>query len=904
MNDNEKKSPDWRREIRRRFPSHPIDPARRNEIIEELAQHLDSVYDEALTRGDSNEEAFRRASMQIDDWRLFECEFLRVERAAVGWPMRASNAHSEKRKRRGWFMTSLLHDFRYSLRTLWKQPVFTMIAVLTLAIGIGANTAVFSVVNAVLLKPLTFRDPDRLVTLTYRYNRKLEIGDLSSQVSAPDLEDLRAQNSTFEAMAFYSSRSTSVMAGPEAEYRQVAGVSADFFRVLGVEPVVGRFYSAEEIQPNSNGAAIISHGFWQSRFGGDRNVIGKTIRLYNKSVTIVGAAPPGFGFPKETEVWVPVGAGTTQYRTANNYLAVGRLKPGVTLDQAQGEITTISARLEEQYPQSNAGKSVAVTRMRDEMVRDVRFTLWLLMGAVALVLLIACANVATLLLARATARTREIAVRVALGAGRGRIVRQLFAESLTLGLFAGVIGALLAFWGVKALIAIAPESTPRLVETSVDGGALIFTVAISFFASLLFGLAPALQASQTDPNEALKQGAVRTGGRGSRARSALVVAELALSVLLLVGAGLLLRSFLALHNTALGFRPESVLVMQATVPNRGPAFANANHFFKDLLVQVRSTPGVLAAGAAMAPPAWVESSTGYWIDHKPKELSIGASETIVNVVTPGVFSTLGVPIKSGRDIDDRDTREAPFTIIINEALARTAFPGQDPLGRVMYVGFDDMSPMTIVGVVGDVRQRGPAKAPAPEVFLPYEQHSYNGATLQVMARTAVDPTTLVETIRRKSRELSVEVPIEFTTLETMVYANTAAPRFRAILIGVFAGLAVCLAMAGVYSVMAYLVSQRSNEIGLRMALGASSSDILRIVIGQGMALAGVGLAIGLLGAIGLTRFLTTLLFGVSPVDPLTYAGVVILLGMSALAACLLPALRATKVDPITALRHD
>ncbi|PYV41325.1 MAG: hypothetical protein DMG06_17485, partial [Acidobacteria bacterium] len=428
----------------------------------------------------------------------------------------------------------------------------------------------------------------------------------------------------------------------------------------------------------------------------------------------------------------------------------------------------------------------------------------------------------------------------------------------------------------------------------------------SLMASLLFGVIPAFQGSQVDPNEALKQGAARTlvGAGASRTRAALVVAEIALSVMLLVGAGLLIRSFVALHNVALGFRPQNVLVMQATVPAPGPEGARANQFFRDVLADIGAVPGVLAAGATMAPPGHVDASGAYWIDHLPKELNLSAPQAAFSVVAPGTFAVLGIPLRRGRDFSDGDTRDAPFTAVINEALARRAFPGQDPIARVIFCGYDSMKPMKIVGVVGDVRQYGPAVEPQPEVYMPYQQHFYNGTTLSVVARTAIDPGSLVEAMRRKARERSAEVPVKFTTMEASLYENVATPRFRTLLLTIFAGLAVCLAIAGVYGVMAYLVGQRTNEIGLRMALGASSSDVMWLVLRQGMAFAGIGLALGVIGAVAATRLLTSMLFEVEPSDPMTYVSVAVLLGAVVLLACYIPALRATKVDPMVALRYE
>lgn len=797
-------------------------------------------------------------------------------------------------------------DIKYAIRSLRKNPGFTLLAVLVMALGIGANTAVFSVVNAVLLKPLAYRDPDRIVTLSNFWEKS---GSVSRNVSAPDFHDWHDQSTAFEAMAYYSGGQTAVSAGPNAEYAEVEGVTPEFFRVFQIDPLLGRLFSPEEERVGIAAAVVISNAYWQSHFGGNPNALGKTLQIYGKSLIIVGVLPPGFQFPGKTDIWFPANTifPETSSRSGHNYYVVGRLKPDVTLEQAQAQMVSIAARLEQQYPPSNEGKSATVARMRDTMVSNVRLTLYLLLGAVGVVLLIACANMANLLLAKATSRTREIAIRAAVGASRGRIVRQLITESLVLALAAGVAGLILAVWGADALKALAPSNVPRLSETSTDGWVLAFTLGVSLISSLLFGLAPALQASKIDLNDSLKQGAAKSviGGGAGRIRSMLVVAEIALSVVLLTGAGLLIRSFQALNKVDLGYRPEKILVAKATVPASTLEDAKrATQFYKALLADIATLPGVSAVGATRAPPGNVRSNGGYYIDHLPEWLSVTSPQAVFSLVSPGIFATLGIPIKSGRDFTDRDTYDAPFTVIINQALAQKAFPGQDPLGHFLFCGFDSPNPMKIVGVVGDVRQWGPATPSWPEIYMPYEQHPRPAGAMSVLVRTPADPAALSDAVRRKIRERSPEVPVKFTTMEASLAENIAAPKFRTLLLGVFAALAVCLAMAGVYGVMAYVVSQRSSEIGLRMALGASSGDVLRLVLGQALLLAGIGLVLGLAGAVAATRLLTSMMFEVKPTDPLTYVSVAALLGVVALAASYIPARRAAKVDPSVALRQE
>ena len=795
-------------------------------------------------------------------------------------------------------------DLKFALRSLRKNWGFTLLAVVVMALGIGANTAVFSVVHAVLLKPLAYSNPEQIVTLSSLWRKSGGHG----QVSAPDFHDWHDQSTAFSNMAYYDADSTAATTGTSAEYAQVAEVTPEFFRVFGVEPVEGRLFSAEEEKAGGAGAVLISYAYWRAHFGANAGALGQGVRLLGKSFRVAGVLPPQFHFPPETDIWLPANVvyPETESRGAHNYRVVGRLKPDVSLEQAQAQMTAIGARLEQQYKDSNAGKSVAVTRMRDEMVRNVKLTLYLLLGAVALVLLIGCANVANLLLARATARTREIAIRAAVGASRGRIVRQLITESLVLALIAGAAGLLLAKWGSDALVALAPGNVPRLAESGIDGWVLAFTLGISVAASLLFGLAPALQISRVDLSETLKQGATRAvgGGHAGRMRAALVVVEVALSVVLLAGAGLLMRSFAALQSVTLGFEPEHVLVMESSVPSAGLESARrATRFYKDLLADLATLPGVSAVGGTRGTPGAVSSDGSYVIDHLG-QFNVSAPQAVLSVVTPGAFAALGIPLKRGRDFNASDSYEQPFTAVINEALARKSFGGQNPLGRTIYCGLDSMKPMTIVGVVGDVRQYGPATEPWPEIVMPYEQHPQTATALSLVVRTSGGGTALWGPIQRKVRARSAEVPVKFTSMEELLAENTAAPRFRTLLLGLFAAIAVCLAMAGVYGVVAYSVGQRAGEIGLRMALGASTGNVLRLILGQGIALTGIGLAVGLTAAAAATRWLASMLFEVKAFDPATYAGVAALIGVVSLAASYIPARRAAHLDPASALRRD
>ena len=858
------------------------------EFIDELESHVQMHIDDGLRRGMTVHEARREALMKLGG---------------------VTQTQESYRQRRGLpVLETFLQDLRFAARMLRKNPGFTAVAVLVMALGIGANTAMFSVVNAVLLKPLAFSDPDRVVTLSSLWKRSAAHG----QVSAPDFRDWRDQSTAFANMTYYgytSDDETSVSTGSSAEYANVAMVSPDFFQVFHVEPSVGREFSLEEQAKGGAAAVIVSSAYSIAHFGDTARALGETLRMFGKTLTVVGVMPAGFRFPGKTDIWFPTNTifSDTESRSAHNYHVVARLKPEVSLAQAQAQMSAIGARLEQKYPDSNRGKNVAVTRMRDEMVSNFRLTLWIMLAAVAVVLLIACANLANMLLAKSVARTKEIAIRAALGAGRGRILRQLITESLLMGLLAGALGVLLAFWGERALVALAPGDVPRLSETHIDLGVLAFALGISLLASVLFGLAPALQTLRVDLNKSLKQGTARStsGGIADRMRAALVVAEIALSMMLLTGAGLLLKSFVALQNVALGFRPERVLVMESSVPASDLESARqATRFYRELLSEVATLPGVSNAGATGAVPGHTLSDGSYWGDHLPNHFGVNAPQAVFSVVTPGTFATLGIPLLRGRDFNDSDTYDAPFSAVINEKLAKEAFLGQEAIGHVIYCGLDSPNPMKIVGIVGDVRQTGPAQDPSPEIYMAYQQHPQYSTDLKILVRTPLEAGALTETMREKARALSVDVPVKFTTLEASLSANVAAPRFRTLLLGIFAALSVCLAMAGVYGVMSYVVGQRANEIGLRMALGASPRDILRLVLRQALSLTFVGIVIGLASAAAMTQLLANMLFGVKPTDPFTYIAVVALLGVVALAASYIPARRAMRVDPIVALRYE
>ena len=792
-------------------------------------------------------------------------------------------------------------DLRFALRSFRKNPGFTALCVLILALGIGASTAVFSVVNAVLLRPLAFRDPGRIVTLSYRFPNR----SLLSYVSGPDFHDWHDQASAFSAMAYYTGGEMAVTAGSGAEYATIAGVAPEFFGVFDVQPAMGRFFSAQENQKGPVRAVAISHEFWRNRFGGDPQVLGRTVRLFGESIPVVAVMPAGFRFPDRTDIWLPM-TQEIAIRSAYNYRVLGRLKPGTDLAAAQAQMDTIAARLAGQYPDSNKGKTVAVMRLSEEMVGGVRLTLLVLLGAVGLVLLIACSNVAGLMLARAGSRAREIAIRAAVGASRARIVRQLALESVLLALAGGVVGIGLAFWVSDALVHLAPADVPRLAETAVDARVLVFCLGLSVIASVLFGVAPAWHISRVDLTQALNRGASRAGGgRTSRLRRGLVVAEIALSVVLLAGAGLLIRSFVALQNADLGFQPEKILVAETSIPALNLETAKkAGTLYRDVLADIASVPGVSAAGAMQAIPGHVTSYGSYWIDRRPARFTRDTPQAVYSLVAPGTFAALGVPLRRGHDFDGSEDFDAPFTAVVNEALVRKSFGGEDPIGRLVFCGLDSDKPMKIVGVVGDTRQYGRSRAPEPQIYMPHRQHPTFATNLDLLVRSSLDPEALAGTVTAALRRHSPEAAVKYTTMQASLAQGVAAPRFRTMLLGIFAGVAVFLAMAGVYGVMAHAVSLRAGEIGVRVALGASPGDVLRMVLREGLMLALLGLGFGLAGAAAATRLLASLLFEVRPGDPGTYAAVSTLLGLVALAAAYLPARRATRLDPLAALRQD
>ena len=796
---------------------------------------------------------------------------------------------------------SLWQDARYALRTLRRNPRFSILAVVVLALGIGANTAVFTVANAVLFKPLAFSDPDRIVSFTSAWPTR---GTRSSVVALPDVMDWRAGSSAFSTLTYYrrNRRAAPVIVGEAAYFEDVVRTSPEFFTLFGVRPSMGRLFAPDE-DPGAR-SVVISHDFWRTRMAQSPDVLNKTVQIDNRTMTIIGVLPPGFSYPDKTTLWHLNDAVKKEYQEPRGtiaWFALARLKDGVTIEQAQAQLTPIAERLERQYPVTNAGRRVEVARLQDFVVGNARPTLFILLAAVGVVLMIACANVATVLLAKGTARTNELAIRAALGAGRRRIVGQLLTESLVLALAAGVFGALIGAAGSPALLRLAPLDFPRLAEVSVDGRVFLFTLTVSVATTVFFGLAPALQTSRIDVNDMLKRGMSRTGVGGSRRLSRLlVIGEIALSVVLVTAAGLLIRSFLALQTVELGFKPDHVAVIDLSVPGDS---ARGVLFYRELLADLATTPGVVAAGAASGIPGRVASGGSYWIDRMPKTFTIDPFAGVYSIIMPGTLKALGIPLTRGRQFDAGDTADAPKVAMINETLARREFGDQDPIGRTIIAGYDQEGPMTIVGVIGDVRQRDPMQPPNAEVLMPYEQHfRATGTALRVLVKTQAPPETFENIVRTKVRARSTAMPMRFSTMEQTLTEFAAAPRFRTILVSGFGVIALCLAVAGIYGVLTYLVGQRTREIGLRIALGATRRSILGMVIREGAVPVAAGLVLGMLGAVAVTRLLGTVLFEVHPYDPVTYVAGLVLLIVVTFVACYIPASRAASMDPLTALR--
>ncbi|MGH9792700.1 MAG: ABC transporter permease [Candidatus Acidiferrales bacterium] len=798
-------------------------------------------------------------------------------------------------------METLLQDVKYGARMLAKSPGFALVAILTLALGIGANTTIFSVVNAALLRPLPYPQPDELVMVWANVERRG--GPAQEWTNPADLYDWRAQNQVFVEMAALGGNEATLAAVGEAEQLSAAVITHQMFSVLRTPPVLGRDFTHDEDKPNGPNVVILSHGLWQRRFGSDSTIIGRAITWNGQPFTVVGIMPAGFRFPvvPTAELWTLLQQAPTDGR-GNAYLRViARMKPGVTLQNARAEMDVISQRLEQQYPE-NEKKGTTVTRLSEFFAGPARPALLLLLAAVGVVLLIACANIASLLMARATARQREIAIRVALGASRGRLVRQLLTESVLVSLAGGALGLLLATWGVGFLVTGLPQDGRAFFDVSIDRAVLAFTFAIAVLTPLLFGIVPALQASRPRLHDSLKEGGRTTGARGARLRSLLVSAEIALSLMLLVGAGLLLRSFGELLRVDTGFRTENVLQARLLLPQaRYEGRPEVHAAYHRMLERVRGLGGVTSAAAISTPPlGGFDNDTGFRVEGRP-EPKIG--ERVVawfRAATPDYFRTMGIPLRRGRLFTEADSASAPLVLLANESFVKKHFAGEDPLGK--RIGSPERW-RQIIGVVGNVRNFGLDREEPPAVYLPHAQLSTRFMTL--VLRTERDPLAVTANLRGVVREIDPDVALaNVSTMEQAVQASMAGRRWTMTLLGAFASLAMLLAAIGLYGVMAYSVGQRTQEIGIRVALGAQRADVLRMVLGDGMKLWIAGMVVGVAGAFVATRWLASLLFGIAATDPLTFVLAPALLAAVAVLATVIPARRAMRVDPMVALRYE
>jgi putative ABC transport system permease protein len=815
------------------------------------------------------------------------------------------------------YLETLWQDLRQGARSLFKQPTFTTVAVVTLALGVGANTAIFSVVHAVLLQSLPYREADRLVTV-WENNRKR--GNDQNVINMGNFFDWKEQNRVFEDMAAFFDTTANLKSGGDPEEIPAQIATANLFNLLGVTPVLGRTFTPDDGKPGQPRVVALSFGLWQRRFGGDPQIIGRklTMNMFNiNEVTVIGVMPADFNWHikagslnrKVAEMWAPWQVGEQTRQRAGRYAsAVARLKPGVAFEQAQAEMNAIGGRLERQYNEFNANWGVNVVPLRAQFTGEIRLALLVLLGAVGMVLLIACANVANLLLARASGRRREVAVRAALGAGRGRIVRRLLTESLLLAVLGGLAGLTLAWWGTDLLVSLAPPDLLNLSQVKINVSVLGFTLGISLLTGVIFGLAPAYEATQLNLHESLKEGAKNIGGgmRSQRMRSSLVILEIALALVLLVCAGLLIRSFARLHGVDPGFNAHKVLTMRVSLPGRKyDTDQKLINFFRQAVAQMQALPGVESVGAVnYLPFAAPHAGTGVTIEGRPKLPPGQGLNTGVMVSDLNYFRTMQIPLKRGRLFTDQEAAEMRHVVVINEEFARKNFPGEDPLGKRVVIDMkDDNQPCEIIGVVGDSKHMNLDAEVQPMSYWPYPELAYSGMTFVI--RTKGEPTAIANAARDVIRALDPEQPVaDVRTMERLIGTSVARARFNTLLLTIFAVVALLLAGVGIYGVMAYSVAQRTHEIGVRMALGARAGDALWLIVRRGMALALGGVALGLAASFASTRLLKTLLFNVSVTDPLTFAGIPLVLVLVALLACLIPARRAAKVDPMVALRYE
>jgi predicted permease len=856
------------------------------EFSEEIQAYLDMLTEENLRQGQSPQEARRNALVELGGVEQVEERVREI--------------------RMGRFIETVWRDIRTGVRALVHTPGFTFVAVLALALGIGTNTAIFSIVNGVLLRPLPFPDAERLV---YFESIKPDRAIRDGHISMPDFVDWQSQADAFDSLTLiYVARIILTGDDAEPEFIPFSVVPIDFFRTMGVNPIMGRMFVKEDRAKGAQPVAIISYGLWQRRFGANPNVLGSPVTLGGTRCIIIGVMPAEFDYyPSKIQVWTPLYISPNGRRDNRMFKAIGRLKPWATIAGAQSQLNTINAQLQQQYVETNAGWSVRLTNLQTWTTKDIRTSLLLLLGAVGFVLLIACANIANLLLARATARRKEIAVRTAIGAGRWRIVRQLLTESSLVAITGGAVGLALSILLTKLLIAISPADLARLDQVGLDARVLGFTVAVVGLVGLLFGLAPALHASKPDLNDVLKEGGrgSREGQGRNRMRAVLVVSEIALSLLLLIGAGLLFKSFMVLRDVNAGFDQHNVLTMYIGLPGTYKAEQQAT-FFRELTKRASALPGVESAGAATALPL---SGVNFLVGRSfiPEGRPLVPEESFQSeyfAQAGDYFQTMRIPIKAGRTFTDHDTSETTPVVVINETAARRVFPGQDPIGKRLTVWRDEKFAREIVGVVGDVKAATLEEEAQCQIYVPHAQDPGWG-TLGLAVRTKGEPEALTSQVRGVILSLDKDQPaFGIKTMDQAFSESVAKTRLVMLLFGVFSIFALLLATIGIYGVIAYSVAQRTHEIGIRLALGAQARDIRRMILTQGMIVTLIGAGIGLAGAFAATRVMRGLLYGVSTTDPLIFIGVSLLLTVVALLACYIPARHATKVDPIIALRYE
>jgi predicted permease len=899
--------PDWKPEIRRRLAGVKLESARETAIIEELAQYLEDCYAELLSSGVTEAEAHQRTLAELRGSELLARELRRVERRFAPEPITLGT------NRRTKMIADLWQDLRYGARMLLKNPGFSAVVVLTLSLGIGANAALFSVVNGVLLNPLPYPQPERLVALNQRTSNVA-----AGSISYPNFLDWQKENQTISAMAVSRGSSFALVGTGEAE--RVAGrrCTANLFSVLGVKPALGRDFASGEDVPGAGPVVIISAELWQRRFAAAADVVGKSLTVDDRSYTIVGVLPASFTLYRGTDVYVPMGqwgnSGLQNRSVGLGLQGIGRLRPGVSPAQAQADLDGIMRRLAEAYPEANRGIGAAVTPLKERLVGDIGPSLWTLLGAVGFVLLIACVNVSNLLLARATGRTREFAIRAALGAGQWRLLRQSLTESTLLALAGGGLGLLLAALGTRAALNVLPTGLPRADEVGLDARVLLFTAAISLLTGVLAGLAPALKTSQRRLAETLKESGRGAGGGRHRAQGVLVAVEVALALVLLIGAGLMIRTLSALWSVDPGFRPDNVLTFGLSFPPsmRDLTQEGRRAALRDLSDRLNSMPGVKAASFSLLASLMQNgSSSFFWLDGQPKPASTSEMHrTLVYGVEPGYLTVMGIPLKQGRFFTIQDEAGTQGVAVIDEVFARQHFPNTNPIGKRINLVFNQ-SPLEIVGVVGHVKQSGldedDSQSLRAQIYLPFRQLGWNSEA-NVVARVegaAGNAAAYFEALRRVVQSQHKDnVIYEPQTMNEVIADSLARRRFAMIMLNAFAVVALVLSSIGLYGVISYLVGQHTHELGVRLALGAQRRNVLLLVLSQGMKMTLGGVALGLLAALGLTRLLAQMLYGVSATDPTTFAGIALLLVAVALVACFVPAWRATKVDPLVALRCD